>query len=163
MKLYYSLFALLLIIFSCSNSEDDEPTLKITPEQIELLHNGSEKTWRVVEVYEDYSNERVDERTPCIIDDTYTFRANTSEVEMTLGEESCFWEDPDSQATMLSFSYNPESGKAFLSHGRFESKGNSSSGESYYLELEEVSANRLLFANGTAPNFRRALVLEAID
>ncbi len=163
MKPQYALFALLLLIFSCEKEEDEQPKLKINPEDIELVHGGSEKTWQVVEYYEHHDNGWVDENRDCIADDTYTFRANTTEVEMTMGDNSCYYENPDSQAQLLAFTYYPEDGKAYLDHGRFESKDQFSSGSVYILELEEVSANRLVFASGRDDTWARTLILEAIN
>ena len=163
MKPPYLLFAFALFIFSCSNDNDEGPTLKITPEQIELLHNGSEKTWRVAQVYRDYNYSRLDDMKPCIEDDTYTFFADSNEVRMNMGEKSCFYEDPDEQATTLTFTYYPEEGQAYLDHGRAEAKDNTSSAILYILELEEISENRLFFANGKEGNWGRVLILEAID
>lgn len=162
MKQRYLFLVLLITIFSCEK-EDETPGVKLTQAEIDLIHNGSEKTWRVVEVYENYGANRVDDMRDCIIDDTYTFYANSSVVQMNLGEVSCYWDSPDEQASMLAFNYYPEEGTAYLDHGRSESKDSEFAAILYIMELEEVSANRLFFANGTENNWGRVLILEAVD
>jgi len=162
MKQYSIFLILLLTIFACQK-EDETPSVKFTQAEIELIHNGSEKTWRVVEVYENYGANRLDEMSACIIDDTYTFYADSADVQMSLGEVSCYWDSPDEQASVLAFNYYPEEGTAYLNHGRSESKGSEFAAIITILELEELSASRMMFASGTAGNWARVLILEAVD
>ncbi len=163
MKLHYSFFALLLLVFSCGTHDDEQPDLKFTPEELELIHGGSEKTWRVVQVFREYSRSRLDQMKDCIMDDTYTFSANSPEVQLNLGEVSCFFDEPEEQVDALQLSFWEEEGRLFLDHGRAESDGGSSSAIVYVLQLHELSADRMFFANGPVGNFGRALILEAID
>ena len=163
MKRYALLFALAFTLFGCSKDEDTEPEFTVGPEQLNFIHNGSEKTWRVAQIFSEYSRSRLDEMKPCIIDDTYTFFANSSTVRMNMGEVSCFYEEPESQATELTFTHYPEEGTAYLDHGRHEAKDRQSSAILYILKLREVSENRLLFANGNEGNWSRVLILEAVD
>ena len=163
MKRYALFFSLLFLFFACSDNDDTEPEFSIGPEQLNMIHNGSQKTWRIAEIFREYSRSRLDDMKPCMVDDTYTFTANSSTVQMNMGDVSCFFEDPESQATELAFTYYPAEGTAYLDHGRFEAKDNTSSMVVYSLELREVSENRLLFANGNQGNWGRVLILEAVE
>lgn len=148
---------------SCGSDDDEGPQLEFTEADLMLMHGGSEKSWSVKEVYADYSDNIRDDLEACHQDDIYTFKANTREVAVTMGDTSCFWAEPDSEGAFVLYTYDPESGKLFLDHGRGEAKGAETLSLAYIMRLTEISETQMLFSNGTKENPGRAILFEATN
>ena len=152
-----------LVLFGCKDDDSVQSTLDFTQEQVLLMHGGSEKTWRVKQLFSEYSRSRLSQLMPCHVDDTYTFKANTGDVLVTMGDESCFWDNPDQELSDVLYTYYEESGELFLDHARGEVKDAESSQIFYILKLREISETEMLFANGAPGNYGRAILFEAMD
>ena len=157
-----SLFFLALFsafIFSCQKSEDPIPEI----DRLSLMHGEISKTWRLVRVYEDYSQDLLSDDDACHTDDLYTFRADTNMITVEWGEVSCYWPNPDQEFAGIIYTHYPESGDIFLDHGRGEVFGAESAQEFYIMKLREVSESSMLFASGTEGNYRSAILFEVLD
>ncbi|GAB5524683.1 MAG: hypothetical protein Roseis2KO_25550 [Roseivirga sp.] len=151
------------IVISCRSSDDEGPQPDFTEADLLLMHDGSEKSWYVKEVYLDYGDNERSIFEPCHHDDVYTFKADTPEVTVNFGETSCYWVEPDSEAASVLYTYYPESGELFLDHGRGESKGAETASVFYIMKLREISEDRMLFSNGTEENPGSAILFEIRD
>lgn len=154
---------LLGIMTSCGSDDDEGPQLEFTEADLILMHGESEKSWSVKEVYADYSDNIRADLEACHQDDIYTFKANTREVAVALGDTSCFWAEPDSEGASVLYTYDPESGKLFLDHGRGEAKGAETLSLAYIMRLNEISETQMLFSNGTKENPGSAILFEATN
>lgn len=160
-KLLLSLITILFIVSACGDDDTAPEGPKFSEQDLLLLHNGSSKTWTVKALYLDYSDNIKSEDEACHLDDVYTFKADMREADVALGNISCYWQEPDDQAAIATYTYYPESGQLFLDHGRSESKGSEFGAILYIMELEEISETRAVFASGTEGNWGRALILES--
>ncbi len=163
MKRYTFYLLLTLMLFACENNGDDKPTLEFTQEQLQFMHGGSEKIWRITQLVREASRSRLSQLMPCHVDDPYTFKSGSGDVEVTLGDESCFWQDPDRELSEVVYLYSEETGELFLEHARGEEKDSEFSQISYVLKLRELSETRMLFASGTPNNYGRVMIFEVVE
>lgn len=162
MKRYVYYFLLILALFGC-DKKDAEPTLEFTQDQLMQMHGGSEKIWRIKQLIRDDSRSRLSQLKSCHVDDTYTFKSDSRDVAVTLGDESCFWEDADRELTDVFYFYSEESGELFLNHARGAEKDSAFSQLSYVLKLREISETHMLFASGQPNNYGRVMIFEVVD
>lgn len=148
---------------SCGSDDDQGPALEFTEADLLLMHGGSEKSWHVKEVYQDYGDNERSTSEACHQDDVYTFKSDTREVEVTFGDTACYWTEPDSEAAGVLYTYYPEDGSLFLDHARAEGKGAETASVFYIMKLREISEDRMLFFNGTPENPGRAILFETRD
>ena len=159
-KIYKSLktlglIALAVTLTNCA--DDDENRIPNFPEsQMSLIHGDSQKSWRLVEVVDDYSDKTDDFfiTADCVSDDVYTFKADR-EVEITYGEVLCFdhLSEGNFTAEHEQFSANlkmiGDPGTIYLSFGRGyanQDYGLVGSTFSNY-RLSELSENRMVFTH----------------
>jgi len=159
-NVYY--FLLLLALFGC-DKKDPEPTLEFTQDELIQMHGDSEKRWKVKQLFSEHSRSRLSALKPCHIDDTYTFKADSQEIEVSLGTQSCFWDDPEQELVEVMYSYDETDGSLFLDHARGEVKDSESVQVYYFLKLRELSDTHMLFASGRIGNFSRAILFEAVN
>ncbi|GAB5524684.1 MAG: hypothetical protein Roseis2KO_25560 [Roseivirga sp.] len=158
---YFSLILLSLFFASCSR--DDTPADQFTPQDLSLIHDDSEKTWRITAFYSNYDQRILHDFNDCYMDDQYTFKASTEDVETLLGQQGCYWINPDEAAATISYSFNPENGLITLNHGRGESNGNEFASNFFFIQLLELSETRMLFADDIDGRLVRAIELEKVN
>lgn len=157
----FSLVLLSLFFTSCSS--DDTPANQFTAQDLSIIHNDSESTWRIVAFYSNYDQRTLHDFNDCYVDDQYTFKADTEDVEATLGELGCYWDEPEEAAATVSYSFNPENGRITLNHGRGESNGNEFASNFFFIQLLELSEARMLFADDINGRLVRAIELEKVN
>lgn len=155
--------ALLCLGLVGCKSDDDPPKIKFTTEQLKMVFGSSQKKWRIIAHYDDYSYNRLNNFNDCYKDDLYIFKADTEEVEVTLGELGCYWLEPEEQVANVSYFYYEEEGRFYIEHSRGESNGNHFASIFFMLELEEISETRLLFAAGDKGEYSKALEFEFVE
>jgi len=160
---YFLAIILSIIVFTACKSDDDSPKIKFTAEQLKMVFGDSEKSWRVTAYYANYSHNQLSDFNDCYKDDVYTFRADSEELEVTLGDLGCYWAEPDEQVATVKYFYDETTGKFILEHGRGETSGNHFASQYYLLELEEISETRLFFGSGDKGKYSRVIVLELIE
>ena len=154
---------LIFIMFGCNGNQDDSPSLKFTPEQLLTLHGGAEKSWRIVGLYENYSANSFSDFNECFTDDTYTFKSDTDQVEVVLGGSYCYWSSPDEAVANVEYSYDEVEGRVFLTQQRGERFGNAFASQFFFLELEEMTASRLVFSDERDGKYLKTTILELIE
>lgn len=93
----FVLIGLALFITSCSNDDDVDVNVPqgiplFSEEDKFLIHGDDQKSWRIVEVVDDYydPNDDLAITTACVVDDIYTFTAGEEAVDIDYGEILCF-------------------------------------------------------------------------
>lgn len=150
-------------MFCCNSNRDDSPSLKFTSEQLVTLHGGAEKSWRIVAVYENYSANSLSNFNECFIDDIYTFKSDTDQVEVALGSSYCYWSSPDEAVANVEYSYDEVEGRIFLTQHRGEGLGDAFTSQFFFLELEEMTANRLVFTDKRDGKYLKTTILETVE
>ena len=92
----------------------------------------------------------------------YTFFYDTNEAQVTLGNTSCFYNDPTEQVGRLTYSFYEDSGKIFINSSRGESLDKNFRTELFILGLEELSETKMVFTAGESPNYGKTLVFKAV-
>ncbi|MFT7055204.1 MAG: hypothetical protein ACJAXB_000486 [Candidatus Endobugula sp.] len=83
-----------------------------------MLHGGTEKSWKIIGFYENYSANSLSHFNECFIDDIYTFKSDTDQVEFVLGSAYCYWFSPDEAVANVGYSYDEVEGRIFLTQQR---------------------------------------------
>ena len=154
---------LIFIMFGCNGNQDDGPSLKFTPAQLATLHGGAEKSWRIMSLYENYSANSFSDFNECFTDDIYTFKSSTDQVEVELGSAYCYWSSPDEAEANVEYSYDEVEGRVFLTQQQGERFGNALASQFFFLELEEVTASRLVFTDKRDGKYLKTTILELIE
>ncbi|MGW8122650.1 hypothetical protein ACV07N_08305 [Roseivirga echinicomitans] len=156
-------FLILLVLATACKSDDDLPSIKFTKEQLIMVYGDSEKSWRVKGHYENFSYNRLSDFNDCYKDDVYTFKAESKEVAVILGDLGCYWSQPDQQLATVSYFYDEDSGRFFMEHSRGEAKGEHFASQFFMLELSEIAENRLLFSARENGRYTKAILFERIE
>lgn len=150
-----------LMVMSCSDDElDPARPLEFTQEDLSLIHGDGEKQWRVTRFYNNFERGGLNSEVECHADDIYRFRADFSRVEVTPGEISCFFPDPDQEFINVLYEYDNRTGQVFLTHERGAARGIERATEFLTLELQEVTATSLFFAEESDNGLVHALLFE---
>lgn len=150
-------------MFSCNSNKDDSPSLKFTTEQLNMLHGGTEKSWRIIGLYENYSANSLSDFNECFRDDTYIFKSDTDQVEVALGSSYCYWSSPDEAVANVEYSYDELEGRVFLNQHRGERFGDAFTSRFFFLELEEMTASRLVFSDKRDGKYLKTTILELVE
>ncbi|KOF02516.1 hypothetical protein OB69_12150 [Roseivirga seohaensis subsp. aquiponti] len=161
-KYFLAILLSFTFLMGCKN-DDDSPKIKFSAEQLKMVYGDSQKSWRVTAHYDNYAYTQFSAFNDCYKDDIYTFKAETEEVEVTLGSLGCYWASPDEQVATVSYFYVEDEGRFYLEHGRGEGSGVHFASKFFILELEEISETRLLFAAGEKGRYSKALILETVN
>ncbi|KYG82548.1 hypothetical protein [Roseivirga echinicomitans] len=161
-KYFLAIILSIIVLTGCKNN-DDSPKIKFTSEQLKMVYGDVEKSWQVTAYYADYSNNELSDFNDCYKDDVYTFKADTQEVEVTLGDLGCYWPEPDEQVATVKYFYDEATGKFIIEHSRGETSGDHFASQYYLLELEEMSETRLLFGTGDNGKYSRVILLEPVE
>lgn len=158
-------YFLLALVSSClvSCSADDTPANRFTAKDLSIIHNDSESTWRIVAFYSNYDQRILHDFNDCYMDDQYTFKADTEDVEATLGQFGCYWEEPEEAEANVSYFFNADNGHITLHHGRGEARGNDFASNFFFIQLQELSNTRMLFADDINGRLVRAIELEKVN
>ena len=178
-KLYKSikLLSVIVLAFTFTNcASDDENRIPNFPESnMSLIHGDSQKSWRLVEVIDDYSDETDDFfiTADCVSDDVYTFMAD-KEAEITYGKVLCFDHldeglfsaDHEQFSATLKMIGDPES--IYLSFGRgYANEDHTVFGSTFSsYRLSELSEDRMVFSHsnsGIIGDYHEAYIFEAIE
>jgi hypothetical protein len=154
---------LIFTTFSCNSNQDDSPSLKFTPEHLATFHGGAEKSWRIVGLYENYSANSFSDFNECFTDDIYTFKSDTDQVAVALGSSYCYWSSPDEAVANVEYSYDEAEGRIFLNQQRGEGFGDAFASQFFFLELEEMTANRLVFTDKRDEKYLKTTILELME
>lgn len=107
-----------LICISCSDEDVKEPFVKeIQPEQLKFLHNNASKKWKITAYYKNYAHQFMDDdKLYCLKDEVFTFKQSTKEVDVALGDDSCFNNRSDllEEHVFVKYFYLEDSKKLFL-------------------------------------------------
>lgn len=168
------IIALAFIFTNCT--DDDENRIPNFPaSKMSLIHNDSQKSWRLVEVVDDYSDETDDYfiTADCVSDDIYTFMAN-KEVEITYGDVLCFDHldegifraDHEYFSAKLTSFGDPET--IYLSFGRgYANEDYSAFGSTFSdYRLSELSEDRMVFTHSYSEilgDYEESYTFEAIE
>ncbi len=159
----FCLSLILLSLFFASCNSDDSPVNQFTAQDLSLIHGDAEKTWRITAFYSNYDQRILHNFNDCYLDDQYIFKAVTEDVEAILGQSGCYWDMPDEAAATVSYSFNPENGRIMLNHGRGESRGDDFASNFFFIQLQELSESRMLFADDIDGRLVRAIELEKVN
>ncbi|MCE7994972.1 MAG: hypothetical protein HEP71_23545 [Roseivirga sp.] len=160
------ILCLSLVLVSCflaSCSSDDTPVDQFTAQDLSLMHSDSEKTWRITAFYTHYDQRTLHPFNDCYVDDQYTFKADTEDVEAMLGQQGCYWDAPEQAVATVSYSFNPDNGRITLNHGRGEGQGDDFASNFFFIQLQELSDTRMLFADDIDGRLVRAIEFEKVN
>lgn len=160
------IFCISLVLISCflaSCSSDDTPVNQFTAQDLSLIHGDSEKTWRITAFYTNYDQKSLHPFNDCYVDDQYTFKADTEDVEAILGELGCYWDEPDEAVATVSYFFNQDNGHITLNHGRGEARDDDFASSFFFIQLQELSETRMLFADDIDGRLVRAIELEKVN
>ncbi|AOW16133.1 hypothetical protein LPB03_01060 [Polaribacter vadi] len=163
MKRIYSLVLIISTLFFSNCSKDDnELDVRYNTNDLQKLHANSSKKWLVESFFINYESNILSEYNDCYTDDEFTFFDDKKEVQTTLGNSSCFYDNPTDQQATLSYQFYDDIGKIYLNVSRGESFNEKFTTRIFTLELEEISETRMVFASGEYPNYGKTIVFTAV-
>ncbi|WP_299670175.1 hypothetical protein [uncultured Polaribacter sp.] len=149
-----------LLLYNCSNSDDNIIDVRYSVEDLEKIHGNSSKTWKVENFYQDYEANILSDLNDCYKDDVFTFFKNTGEVKAELGTIACFGNNPTEQYATFEYTFYAEEGRFFLNVSRGESFNGNFKVKFFILELEELEEDKMIFTSGEAPNYGKTIVFK---
>ena len=159
MKQFYISLLILSTLFLYNCSKDDKGmNVRYTINDLQKIHGNSSKLWKVEAFYKTYENDLLSELNECYTDDTYTFFYDKNEAEVTLGNISCYYDNPTEQDGRLTYSFYEDSGKIFINISKGESLNENFRTEFTILGLEELSETKMVFTAGEYPYYGKTLV-----
>ncbi|AUC23073.1 MULTISPECIES: hypothetical protein [Polaribacter] len=150
-----------LFLYNCSK-DDKDIDVRYTIDDLQKIHGNSSKTWKVEAFYKTYENDVLSELNECYTDDEYTFFYDKNEAQVTLGNISCYYDNPTEQEGRLTYSFYEDSGKIFINISKGESLNENFRTELTILGLEELSETRMVFTAGDYPYYGKALVFTSV-
>ncbi|WP_158837744.1 hypothetical protein [Polaribacter sp. L3A8] len=158
-KLY--VFLLIVTTLSLSNCSKEDIDARYTIDDLQKIHGNSSKKWKVEAFYKTYENDVLSEFNECYTDDAYTFFYDTNEAQVTLGNISCYYDNPTEQDGRLTYNFYEDTGKIFINISKGESLDENFRNMLTILSLEELSENRMVFTGGESPYYGKTLVFTA--
>lgn len=187
MKKYIQILKIIIVscigVFFVQCSDNDDTIQKTTiplfnESHLSLIHNDSEKSWRITEVIKKYydPNYELEIEIDCVTDDMYTFSATEKDVQIDQGEALCFEDIDDGIFTAdheffqskLVLMDASKGATIYLSFARgYINESETAMGAtSTYYALAELTETRMVFYREGAEfvgEYSHALVFETIE
>ncbi|NER17109.1 hypothetical protein [Spongiivirga citrea] len=163
-KLVYTFASFLILFTSCTkDAAIEESSERFSIEDVNLIHENSEKKWRIINVFEKYDDGIIDEDlTECLKDEIYTFKSNTGEAEVEFGSTSCYpYPELINDGGGAKYTFYEESGDFYLDFSYGASfNNNTSTGTSRVYGCISITEDTMIFANGEGRG--HGLIFEAL-
>ncbi|QVY66538.1 hypothetical protein [Polaribacter sp. Q13] len=163
MKHIYLLLLILtsLLLYNCSK-DDKEIDVRYNVDDLQKIHGNGSKTWKVEGFYKTYENDLLSEFNDCYTDDTYTFFYDKNEAQVTLGNNSCYYDNPTEQDGRLTYNFYEDIGEIFINISKGESLDENFRTELTILGLTELSETRMVFTAGENPYYGKTIVFTSV-
>ncbi|MAQ75947.1 MAG: hypothetical protein CL613_06420 [Aquimarina sp.] len=145
-------------LISCSSDDDNmsneelRDQSQISQDDLNFLHNGNSKKWKITAYYSSYSNQIMDsDKFHCTRDDIYTFYEDQREALTEFGFSYCST-GYDYEISGAVYSYYPESKTLFLDFtrgGYSEIPFYTSSSTLKILKCQLLTKDKMIFTNGS--------------
>lgn len=158
---FFLLSILAILFFSCS--EDQILEESYTEKDLEKIHGGDFKTWKIEGLYVNYESNWLSEYNDCYTDDLFTFTKDSNEAIGDLGSEHCFVNNPEQAITTLTYTLYEEDGTIMLNVSKTEFHEDVYQSRFFNLALKELTERKMFFAVSESGVYKKTLILTAVD